>query len=63
MTDMCRRCVVKDSQLDDAKNELATWRKKYTDLLYKTLNVDEELIKLNDSNPKDKSRYPASGYD
>ena len=41
---VCNQCIIKESQLDDAKNEVATWRKKYTDLLYRTLNVEESLV-------------------
>jgi len=58
MTELCRRCIVKDSQLDEAKNDTATWRKKYTDLLYRTLNVTPE-----EEPEDDRSHYPPSGYD
>ena len=46
MDGVCNNCIIKESQLDDAKNDAATWRKKYTDLLYRTLNVEEPIVPI-----------------
>jgi hypothetical protein len=44
MGNYCTQCTIKESKIEELRNEKDMWRQKYTDLLYKALEVDSEYV-------------------
>lgn len=53
MEGVCTNCIIKESRIEEETTEKNMWRQKYTDLLYKVLEVDSE----------DVQRYRHESYD